>query len=92
MKRACLDCKRLTTTTRCPTCHANYRARYNSDWQRLARAQRTAEPQCAWCHTTTDLTADHIVPGRADLGIRTLCRPCNTRRKNGGAGVSYPQP
>lgn len=84
--RACIDCKRLTSSTRCPTCHTRYRTRYNSEWARLARAQRTAHPQCEWCDATIDLVADHLVPGRPELGIRTLCRPCNTRRVTGGAG------
>ena len=89
MRRPCLDCKRITTSTRCPTCQRTYRARYNSEWQRTSRAARAAQPWCDWCKTTTDLVADHLIPGRPDLGVRTLCRPCNTRRVSGGAGPVF---
>ena len=62
------------------------RSDYRGDWRRTSRAQRQAEPECRWCGATDDLCADHLVPGRPELGIRTLCRPCNTRRAHGATG------
>lgn len=37
-------------------------------------------------HPSTDLVADHLVAGRAESGYQTLCRGCNTRRRNAGLG------
>ena len=59
---------------------------YRNGWRRTSAAQRLASPLCAWCDSTSDLCADHLVPGRPELGIRTLCRRCNTRRRNGATG------
>lgn len=59
---------------------------YQGSWPEQARRQIATEPQCAWCGTTSDLCADHLVPKRPELGVRTLCRPCNTRRVHGATG------
>ena len=86
VQRACLDCRRLTTSTRCHNCSRLFKERYKGDWARQSRAQRQAEPLCDWCGRTEDLVADHLVPGKVEYGIRTLCRSCNSRRASGGAG------
>jgi 5-methylcytosine-specific restriction endonuclease McrA len=57
-------------------------------WQTLRRQVLAEQPHCTTCHTTTDLTVDHITPvsrggdpyDRANC--RTLCRSCNSRRGN----------
>ena len=44
-----------------------------------------------WCpgldsvpvHPSTDLTADHLVPGDSSRGYQVLCRSCNVRRMMG---------
>ena len=59
---------------------------YRGPWRSMSRTVRSANPQCAWCNTTEDLCADHIVPGKPEYGVRTLCRSCNTRRRNGATG------
>lgn len=81
--RRCLDCGNPTTRTRCTTCQRTYRTRYNRAWQRLSETTRRNQPWCTWCGTSTDLVADHLIPGQPERGVRTLCRPCNTRRRNG---------
>lgn len=83
MRRTCIDCAAITTTTRCPNCTSRFRQRYRNGWQQLSRQTRQAATVCAWCGSPNDLCADHLVPGRADLGVRALCRGCNTRRRNG---------
>ena len=45
--------------------------------------------QCVTCGSIEDLTLDHIIPysvGGPDTteNLRTLCRPCNSRRGTGG--------
>jgi hypothetical protein len=59
---------------------------YRGSWRRTSRTVRQLQPECAWCNTSNDLCADHIVPGKPEFGVRTLCRPCNTRRRNGATG------
>lgn len=63
---------------------------YTGDWPATSRAQRQAEPECAWCGTTVDLCADHLVAGKPQYGTRTLCRPCNSRRAAGSNGPPTP--
>ena len=87
VRRACVDCRQLTTSTRCDRCQRLYKERYQGGWARHSRAQRHAEPLCDWCGSTEDLTADHLVAGKIEYGIRTLCRPCNSRRVAGGGGI-----
>lgn len=59
---------------------------YRGGWRHISRQTRTESPQCQWCGTSNDLCADHIVPGKPQFGVRTLCRSCNTRRRNGATG------
>lgn len=56
---------------------------YGAAHQRAARACIAAQPWCTWCGALTDLVADHLVPRRPQLGYQTLCRSCNTARRNG---------
>jgi 5-methylcytosine-specific restriction endonuclease McrA len=68
---------------------------YGSVWQRQAKAQIAAVPWCQCigcgihagpCQSTADLTADHVIPkargGTADHGLQTLCRRCNSSKKD----------
>lgn len=81
--RRCLDCGAEANGTRCRPCYAKYRSRYGARWREISMAQRASEPQCRWCGSTGDLTADHIVPGELSGGLQTLCRSCNARRRHG---------
>ena len=81
--KPCLDCRTPSPNTRCAPCHRRYRQRYDHAWQAISKATREAQPWCSWCGATTDLCADHLVPGDASKGTRTLCRSCNTRRARG---------
>jgi len=63
---------------------------YQGAWPALSRKVRAHQPNCAWCKTTRDLCADHIVPGKPEFGVRTLCRSCNARRRNGATGPARP--
>jgi len=55
-----------------------------------ARAQVAASPWCARCNATSDLTADHIVAiangGDPDGPLQTLCRSCNSRKRQAELG------
>jgi len=68
---------------------------YDSRWRRRAKAQVRAVPLCecqgcgihaGQCGSQSDLTADHIHPlargGSADDVLQTLCRPCNSSKKD----------
>jgi len=101
MLKVCTTCQtpyvrpRSGDVGRCGPCARHHRASQpsttekglGSTWARAAREQIAREPVCAWCGSTTDLTADHIVPrkygGTIADGLKTLCRPCNSSR---GAG------
>jgi len=63
---------------------------YQGSWPALSRRVRAGQPTCAWCTTDVDLVADHIVPGKPEFGVRTLCRGCNARRRNGATGPATP--
>lgn len=84
MKRACLDCGRITTRTRCLDCtRAHDRTRrpskeargYGREWQAYSKKRRIEQPWCSDCGATTDLTTDHGVMGDV------VCRACNARRR-----------
>ena len=105
MKRRCLGvagsrCTRLISTgRRCAECNRAWdtarqakRGRlYYGDWQRRRDEQRARVPYCEDCGKTTNLTADHVLPGVRSSPLRTLCRSCNSARANraraGGVGV-----
>ena len=68
---------------------------YGSKWQRIAKEQIKAVPWCECqgcglhygpCNAESDLTSDHVVPlaegGTADHGTQTLCRRCNSSKKD----------
>jgi hypothetical protein len=83
--RRCLGCNQPTRNgPRCPTCTKTRRQQYDQpSWRHLSKTVRATQPWCTWCGATNDLCADHIIPGHPEHGVRTLCRPCNTRRRNG---------
>jgi len=55
-------------------------------YRRARAALLAAQPWCSYCGSTTDLTADHLVPrslgGRLEHGITVACRTCNSSRGN----------
>jgi 5-methylcytosine-specific restriction enzyme A len=68
---------------------------YDSKWQRISKAQIKAVPWCQCqgcglhsgpCNAESDLTADHVRPlargGTADGPTMTLCRACNSSKKD----------
>lgn len=59
---------------------------YDNEHRKAARACIAAQPWCSWCGTTQDLCADHIIAGHPERGYRTLCRPCNSKRRAGATG------
>ena len=58
---------------------------HSADWHRArARALRD-HPWCEWCHATTQLSVDHIVPlsaggGHEGANLRVLCLSCHGKR------------
>ena len=71
------------------------RPQYNATHQRTSRALRAAHvaDHGWWCsgaeghpiHESHDLVADHIVPGRPEMGYVVICRSLNTAKMNGTA-------
>ena len=61
---------------------------YDRQHQQAAKACIAHQPWCSWCGATSDLVADHLVPGKPQFGYRTLCRPCNSKRAQGSTGPS----
>ncbi len=85
MTKRCLRCRRLTKAgSYCEQCSKTTVRGYGHQHQRRARLAIAESPRCAICDTSSDLTADHVVPlaaGGHPLGqLRTLCRRCNARR------------
>ena len=68
------------------------KAPYRGSWARVARAVVASSPVCAWCSATSDLVCDHLVPGKPQFGLRTLCRSCNSRRSHGYTGPKGSDP
>ena len=52
---------------------------YGREW-RSTRAARTGRV-CAQCGATRDLVLDHVSNGDASV-VQTLCRSCNTAKRN----------
>jgi hypothetical protein len=86
--RHCLDCGRLTDSTRCHTCHRRKRNnRYGGNWTTRSRTTIAAHlathgPTCpGWQRpphpiNAADLTLDH------ETGV--LCRACNSAKRDRG--------
>lgn len=77
----CLECKRKREALR-PSRSARG---YDYKWQKLSKLARQLQPFCRVCHSTQDLTADHIISlangGRNELqNIQVLCRSCNSSK------------
>jgi len=77
----CLDCGRLTRSSRCDSC---VRARGGLSqrgstrrWRKLrAAAIRRARGRCAHCGQTTDLDVHH----EPDGSLTVLCHPCHEQQ------------
>ena len=92
MKRPCLVCGAPSVSSRCGrhllVGHKTPRPEYlTSEWRKLSRKMRDAQPWCTRCGSTSDLTLDHVVPlskgGAAvpdESGVVVLCRKCNSSR------------
>lgn len=92
LKRHCLTCGALTTSTRCPTCaNTRHQEAYGGDWeairqQVLVRDHHECRLRLPGC-TGTATTVDHVVAvanggGRHPDNLQAACMPCNTRKGN----------
>lgn len=68
-------------------------AAYDEKWRALSTAARRAQPWCSDCGSSSDLTADHVLPKsvvpelvHAAENVAVRCRSCNSRR--GTTGVT----
>lgn len=88
--RPCLSCGTLIPSgSRCEECRlakgrlreqhrpSKHERGYGNEWARMSKAVRAAQPWCARCGTTSDLTVDHVKPGSLERGVRVLCRRCH---------------
>jgi 5-methylcytosine-specific restriction endonuclease McrA len=85
MTTRCLRCRRLTRRVggRCEHCSKTTARGYGHEHQERARLAIAEQPWCSICGSTTDLTADHIVPiidGGLHGPLQVLCRSCNSKR------------
>ena len=60
---------------------------YDEKWMRLRAVALKTQPYCGVCHTTEDLTVDHIVPlsngGTSTIdNCQVLCRVHNSKKSN----------
>ena len=95
--RACIGCGEPGPAPRCQTCQAEVDRRtnqrrggahargYTRTWQKRAAKVTRAQPACAVCGATTDVSVDHVVPkvaGGTDhvANLQTLCRRCNSSK------------
>ncbi len=81
--KPCLDCGRLTRSSRCRTCSAASPYQ-TAEWRRLARAVAARDRACRVCGGTNRLSAHHVIP-RAEGGpdapdnLVALCVACHAR-------------
>lgn len=80
------QCAKCKTTPRGTRLSASQRG-YNSEWRKVSRLMRQAQPWCSFCGLTFDLTVDHILPlsmggTNETSNLRVLCRSCNSARRN----------
>lgn len=81
--KPCLECGRLTRSSRCRTCDRNNPYR-TADWRRVAKTVTERDGACVRCGSTHYLSAHHIIP-RAEGGPDTpenlvsLCVSCHAR-------------
>ncbi len=93
LPRPCNGCGVVVRAARCDACkRLQERKRpkradrgYDSKWHELSRTMRALQPFCTICHSTKDLTLDHIKPlSQGGLSIpsnaQVLCRKCNSRK------------
>lgn len=92
----CLNCGTPSTGPRCTEHTIDTRTerthiawRNDARWKALSNRLRKAQPWCSQCHTTADLTTDHIIPVSAAPELAyavenadVLCRSCNGKRGN----------
>ena len=98
--KACLDCGRPTSGSRCPRHRREHERRrgtpdqrgYDKQHRAMRRQAIDAHPYCVDCGTSEDLCADHIVPlsrggtnALANYAVR--CRRCISRRGVGSPDV-----
>jgi 5-methylcytosine-specific restriction endonuclease McrA len=94
LPRPCLDCGKLTGSTRCLECHrkveaARSRAReprphYGGDYPKRAKEVREGAGPCWWCGDGDKFgdpwQADHLVPRDPSSLLLKIHRSCNIRR------------
>lgn len=93
MKRPCLTCGRPSEGSYClphtpPKLRKPGASAYDRQaWRKASRQARELQPWCARCGSTSNLTADHVVPlarGGDQIPppemLAVLCRSCNSRK------------
>jgi hypothetical protein len=100
LPRPCLDCKQLTTNTRCETCRLRKvrewdagrdpatRTHYLGDYRKRAKAVRDTPGPCWICgeleRPNDPWQADHVDAGNPESLLLKAHRSCNIRRGDGG--------
>jgi hypothetical protein len=100
LPRPCLDCNKLTTNTRCPSCRLIKtrewdaqrdpltRLHYKGDYAKRAKAVRESAGPCWICGEHDRLgdpwQADHVDAGNPESLLLKAHRSCNIRRGDGG--------
>lgn len=94
--KPCIACGEPSAGTRCDECSRQQQrdtirdhvaSINNSRWKRLSAQVRRTMPWCLDCHTTTRLSADHLLPAveypelwYSIENLVTRCQSCNGRR------------
>ena len=58
---------------------------HSAEWHRARARTLRDHPWCEWCHATTQLSVDHILPlssggGHEPANLRVLCLSCHGKR------------
>jgi 5-methylcytosine-specific restriction endonuclease McrA len=81
--KPCLDCGRITTGSRCPSCRRQ--SPYQQpEWRRLSDFVVARDGSCRECGSRRYLAAHHVIPrkeGGADhpSNLIALCASCHAR-------------
>ncbi len=70
-------CPRHQPSPRSKPAHKRYSS---AAWRKLSKQMREAQPWCSFCGSGSDLTLDHVEPGKGSGGYMVLCRSCNSAK------------
>ena len=81
--KPCLDCGRITTGSRCPSCRRASPYQKHS-WRQLSMLVVNRDGVCVRCGSTYYLNAHHVIPrsqgGPDDVSnLVSLCASCHAR-------------